>query len=241
MAPIAIFILILAGVAAAGYLAWRAKQKRRQDLAAFALQRGFEFAASDPFGLIGYGFHLFQLGDGRGCENVMWGTWQNLTVKEADYWYYTESSDGKGHRSRTYHHFSVALAEMGCTLPDVTVEREGVGSWVAGHLGFHDIEFESEQFNRMFNVKAQDREFAFKLLDARMINWMQSTGGQFGFEVNGPSLLVWSNRRRPGDLIPLLGCAKLFCDHIPRLVWNEYGTAPARPDDSAATEERSTS
>ena len=230
MAPIVFFILILAVVAAVGYLSWRAKQKRREALALFALQRGFEFSPTDPFDLTGSDFHLFRMGDGRGCENVLWGKWQDLPVREAD---------GKGHRSRTYHHFSVALAEMGCTLPDVTMEREDVSSWVAGHLGFHDIEFESERFNRMFKVKAQDREFAYQLLDARMINWMQSTGGDFGFEVNGPSLLVWSNRRRPTELIPLLGCAKMFCQHIPRLVWTEFGATPARPDDSASTEERS--
>jgi hypothetical protein len=234
-----VFILILIGVAAVGYFAWRSKQKRREALALFALQRGFEFSRSDPFDLTGSDFHLFRMGDGRGCENVLWGKWQDLPVREADYWYYTETSDGKGHRSRTYHHFSVALAEMGCTLPDVTMEREDVSSWVAGHLGFHDIEFESERFNRMFKVKAQDREFAYQLLDARMINWMQSTGGDFGFEVNGPSLLVWSDRRRPTELIPLLGCAKMFCEHIPRLVWTEFGTTPARPDDAASTEERS--
>src|SRR5712691_11976847 len=136
-----VFILILVGVAAIGYLAWRAKQKRREALALFALQRGYEFSRTDPFDLTGSDFHLFRMGDGRGCENVLWGTWQGLPVREADYWYYTESSDGKGHRSRIYHHFSVALAEMGCTLPDVSMEREDMGSWVAGHLGFHDIEF----------------------------------------------------------------------------------------------------
>ena len=238
MGPV-VFILILAGVAVVGYLSWRARQKRREALALFAFQRGFQYSRVDPFALVGFDFHLFRMGDGRGCENVLWGTWQDLPVREADYWYYTESSDGKGHRTRTYHRFSVVVADIACTLPNVSMEREGVSSWVAGHLGFHDIEFESEQFNRMFKVKAQDREFAYQLLDARMMNWMKSTGGEFGFEVNGPNLLVWSDRRRPSELIPLLGCAKLFCDHIPRLVWTQYGTTQARPDDSAATEERS--
>ena len=188
-----------------------------------------------------FGFALFGKGDGRGCENVLTGRWEGLPLREADYWYYDETSDGRGGHSRSYKYFSVVVADLPCALPHVSIERENVMTRMADHLGFHDIEFESEQFNRMFKVKAQDREFAFKLLDARMINWMQSTGGHFGFEVNGPSLLVWSNRRPPTELIPLLGCAKLFCDHIPRLVWTQYGTTPARPDDPAATEERSTS
>lgn len=230
-----IFILILAGVAVIAYLVWRAKQKRREALALFALQRGFEFSRSDPFDLPRYDFHLFRMGQGRGCENVMWGKWQDLPVKEADYWYYTESTDSKGNRTRSYHRFSVVLAELSCHLPDVTMEREDAGSWLAGHLGFHDIEFESERFNRMFKVKARDREFAYRLIDARMIRWLESLPGDFGFEVNGQNLLVWSGRRKPSELTPLFGSARMFCDHIPRLVWTEYGTGPS----PAPKEERS--
>jgi hypothetical protein len=82
-----------------------------------------------------------------------------------------------------------------------------------------------------------DVEFAYKLIDARMIRWLQSTKGSFGFEVNGASMLVWCRRLRPSGLTPLFGSAALFRDHIPRLVWHEYGTgSPANPE-----EERSTS
>jgi hypothetical protein len=236
-----IFVLILAGVAVVAYLGWQAKQKRRAALRAFALQLGMEFSVADQYDIpTSYPFHLFGLGDGRGCENVMTGKWHDLPVKEADYWYYTESSDSKGHRTKTYHRYSVVVADLACELPWVSAEKENLLSKLTEHLGFHDIEFESESFNRMFNVKAADREFAFKLLDARMIRWMESMGGSFGFEVSGPNLLVWSGKRRASNLIPLFGWAKMFCDHIPRLVWNEYGNGPARADTPVGPEERST-
>ena len=64
---------------------------------------------------------------------------------------------------------------------------------------------------------------AYQLIDPRMMNWLLSTGGAFGFEVVGPNLLVYSHRRRPTELIPLFGSAQLFRDHIPRLVRTEYG------------------
>jgi hypothetical protein len=236
-----IFALIFAVVGVVAYLAWQAKQKRREALRSFAVQQDLEFSIADPYGIPGsYPFHLFGLGDGRGCENVMTGTWRELPVKEADYWYYTESTDSKGHRTKSYHHFSVLVADIACVLPQVSLEKENLLSKLTEHLGFHDIEFESESFNRMFNVKAADRAFAFKLLDARMIRWMESLGGGFGFEVSGPNLLVWSGKRRASELIPLFGCAQMFCDHIPRLVWNEYGNGPARPDAPVGPEERST-
>jgi hypothetical protein len=230
-----IFILILAGVAAIAYLVWRAKQKRREALALFALQQGFEFSRDDVVDMASYDFSLFQRGDGRGWENVMSGNWQDLPVKEADYWYYTESTDSKGNRSRTYHRFSVVVAEVACHLPSVTMAREDTGSWLAGHMGFHDIEFESDRFNRMFKVTARDREFAYRLIDARMIRWLESVPSDVGFEVNGSDLLVWSKRRRPSELVPLFGSARMFCDHIPRLVWTEYGSGPS----PAPEEERS--
>jgi hypothetical protein len=238
-----IFIVFLCVIGIVAFLGWRAKQARREAAALFALQQGMQFSAADPYDIPAtYGFHLFGLGDGRGCENVMTGEWHGLPEKEADYWYYTESSDGKGHRTKTYHRYSIVVADLACVVPHVSVEKEDLLSKVTGHLGFHDIEFESEAFNRMFQVKAQDRAFAFKLLDARMIRWLESLDGRFGFEVDAANLLVWSGKRRATELIPLFGCARLFCDHIPRLVWNEYGSGPGRPDASlAGPEERSTS
>jgi hypothetical protein len=242
MAGLLLFLLVFAVIGVAAYFAWQAKQKRREGLRMFALQHDMEFSVADPYGIpIAYPFHLFGLGDGRGCENVMAGVWHGLPVKEADYWYYTESTDSRGNRTKSYHRFSVVVADVACFLPHVSMEKESLFRKVAGHLGFRDIEFESEAFNRVYRVHALDREFAYKLLDARMIRWVESLGGEFGFEVSGPNLLVWSAKRGPSSLIPLFGSARMFCDHIPRLVWNEYGNGLARPDAPVAgPEERST-
>jgi hypothetical protein len=232
-----IFVLILAAVATGVVYAFVQKQKRREALAMFALQNKLEYSRADPFGLIDHDFHLFGLGDGRGCENVVWGNWHGLTIKEADYWYYTESRDSKGHTSRSYRRFSVAVVDLPAFLPRVSIEKENLLTRMADALSFRDLEFESEEFNRTFQVRAADPDFAYKLIDARMIRWLQSTKGRFGFEVNGPNMLVWCGRLRPSALVPLFGSAALFRDHIPRLVWNEYGTgSPASPE-----EERSTS
>jgi hypothetical protein len=226
VAGVVAFVLILVAVAAAFVVAWWRKQERREGLHAFAIQNGLEFSSSDPFGLTQYPFHLFSLGDGRGCENVMWGSWQGLPVRAADYWYFTESTDSKGKRSRSYHRYSAVVAELAVFLPRVRVERESVLSRLADHLGFQDIAFESERFNRMYQVKATHREFAFTLIDARMIRWLESLDTKLGFEVMGSNLLVWSGQRNANRLVPLLGGAVLFHGHIPRMVWTEFGTGP---------------
>jgi type II secretory pathway pseudopilin PulG len=246
---VVVVVLILAVVAAGIWWSWNRKKQRRVALAGFAAQYQMQYTQDDPYDLLGYPFHLLREGDGRGCENVLAGAWQGLPMREADYWYYTESTDSKGNRNRSYHYFSIVIAVLAVDAPGVTVDKENLLTKLADHLGFHDIDFESEDFNREFQVKARDKEFAYQLIDARMIRWLLSTGGTFGFDLQGSNLLVHSKRLSPTGLVPLFGTAKGFSDHIPNLVWTEYGTkatgvapsatavdAQPRPDN----EERST-
>jgi hypothetical protein len=217
-------IVLFAVVALAGAgLSYYLKMRRRDELAQFALQHSLDYSINDPFGLVDMSFGFFSRGDGRGCENVVWGTWQDLPVAVSDFWYYDESSDSKGGRSRTYHRFSVAEVQVAAWMPHVTIGRENVLTTVVEAAGFHDIEFESEDFNRAFNVRSEDREFAFKLIDARMMRWLLSVPGTLAVEVNGPKFIVYSRKLAPMELVPLFGTAKGFHQHIPRLVWNQYG------------------
>lgn len=229
MAAVVFFALFVVAIGGAIYYTFVRARKRREALFMWATSKGLEYNQGDPFGLLDLGFNLFSMGDGRGIENVMWGSWEGLPVKEADYWYYTESTDGKGNTSRTYHRFSVVIAELQCFLPQIAVTKENLLTRLADHLGFQDINFESEEFNREFQIKCRDREFAFKLVDARMIQWFLSTEGKFGFETNGQKVLVYTKAiRNPAELTPLFGTAKEFHDRIPRIVWSEYGM-PQQP------------
>lgn len=237
MGGVIFFVVVVVLFGAAIWFAIYLKKKRRQALAAFAARFGLQYSAEDPFGLLEYGFRLFRLGEGRGCENVLWGDWHDMPIKEADYWYYTESTDSKGHRSKSYKHFSVVIIDVEATLPPVSIQKENVFTRMADHLGFRDLEFESEEFNRRFQVKGTDRQFAYKLVDARMIRWLLGTEGDVGFESSGSALLAFSRRRKPTELVELLGMAGTFRRHVPRLVWSEYGTnaSPTQPDDERSS------
>lgn len=224
-----IAVLVVAVVALGVWWSCTQAKKRREALLAFARQNGLQYSREDPFGLLGSPFPLLHQGDGRGCENVLSGVWQGLPVKEADYWYYTESTDSEGHTTKDYHYFSIAIADLPCSIPEVAIEKEGVLGHLADHLGFQDIQFESEDFNRAFRVKGRDAQFAYKLVDARMMQWLLATSGEFAFHTNGGALLVSCRRRKPGDLLPLLGTAKLFAEHIPSLVLHDYGSGAATP------------
>jgi hypothetical protein len=219
------FVLFLLGAAAAVWISLYLKAKRREAFRIFAGRHGFQYAQGDPFDLLGWPFDLFRRGAGRGIENMLWGNWEDQPMQAFDYWYYTESTDSKGRRSRSYRRFSCALVEVPAAFPHLVVAREGILSRLADHLGFEDIEFESPEFNRRYNVKAADRKFAYELLDARMLEWLVEFDQGLSFEILGNRVLAYGPKADPAALLPLIGTASMFRDHIPKVAWNLYPLA----------------
>ena len=219
------FIVLFVLVAVAGiWWSWYSRKKRQEGLALASKQLGMQYAAEDPFGTMGLPFGLFSKGDGRGLENVMWGAFQGLDVREFDYWYYEESTDSEGHRHRSYYRFSCVVTEVPLASAGLTIGREGFFSRFADSLGFRDIEFELEEFNREFQVRSGDRKFANDFIDQRMMRWLLGCGDPWSFEVAGPYLMCFCKRLDPAELTPLLGTLKAFREQIPRVVYSLYGT-----------------
>lgn len=208
------------------------KMRRRQGLAQLASRYGFTYTLHAPPGLLAYGFPLFFKGDGRGAENGIVGEWKSMPFKAADFWYFTESRDSKGNRTKNYSRFSVAVLELDAWLPDIDIHRENVFTLLGDKLGLKDIDFESEEFNRAFQVKAKNRKFAFELVDPRMMQWLLSCDRRFGFEVHGKGVLIYSKRLKPAEMLPLIATLKEFEERVPRLVWTNYGTASASGTDA---------
>src|SRR5438876_10026924 len=152
---VAIFVLVAVLVALGAWYAWYAKKKRREGLARTASSLGLTYEQQDPYGLVDLPFELLSRGDGQGTENVLDGTWQDIPLKEFDYWYYTESSNGKGGSSRSYHYFSCAATEIPVNCAHVSISRESWLTRLGDHLGLRDIQFESEQFNRDLRVMSK--------------------------------------------------------------------------------------
>jgi len=215
-------LAVLAVAVVSIVLSFYLKAKRREAFRAFALQHGLEFAEGDPFGLLDWPFDLFRRGDGRGIDHVLWGTWRGTAMQAFDYWYYTETTDSKGRRSRSYRRFSCALVEVPAAFPHLEIAREGLFTRLADHVGLEDIEFESPEFNRRYNVKAKDRKFAYELLDARMLEWLVGFDQGLAFEVMGNRVLAYVSRAKPSGLLGLIGTAVMFRDHIPNVAWGLY-------------------
>src|SRR5688572_11970769 len=219
-----ILIVVLVVVVAGGIITYQHQRKlqRQRELRSLALGQRLDFSVEDPFDTTGEPFSLFQKGDGRGVENVMWGFWQDLEVRAFDFWYYEESSDSNGRRTRSYHRFDCLITLVDAVCPPLQISEENLLTRFAGALTFRDIEFESEEFNRRFHVKGTDERFATAFCDARMMDWLLRHGEGYGFEMVGDRLLCWTKRVSPAEMVHLLGTAKTFRDQIPDVVRSLY-------------------
>jgi hypothetical protein len=215
-------VLALALVGLAAYITYAVAKKRREAFATMARQLGLSYAAEDPFGVVSEPFALFEKGDGRGAENMLWGTWQDIQLRAFDYWYYEESTDSHGRTSRSYYRFDCAIVPIDAACVRLTITHETLFTRFADALTFHDIEFESEAFNKAYNVKSADKKFANDLIDGRMMNWLLAHGDGYSFEVVGDEVLCYCQKIQPAAFLPLLGTAKAFVDTVPEVVTSLY-------------------
>ena len=218
-------LVIVFGVLVLGlvvYLSYAMKERRRAGFRQMATQLHLTYSEEDPLGILGYPFTLLHRGDGQGVENVVYGPWQEIDVVAFDYWYYDESTDSNGSTSRSYHRFNCALVPIEADCPRLTIERESFMTALADALSFHDIQFESEAFNSDFNVKCEVPKFANDLIDARMMEWLTAVGSGHGYEALGNRVLVAGPRIDPVELTTLLGVARGFVQHVPKVVASLY-------------------
>jgi hypothetical protein len=211
-------VLVVGAIVLSLYL----KARRRKEFLAFARRHDLRFSAADPFGLLGWPYPLFSRGHGRGVENVLWGDWEGRPIVAFDYWYYTESTDSEGRRTRNYRRFNCAQIEIPGAFPVLEIAPEGFFTRLADAVGLDDIQFESEEFNRRFNVKSGDRKFASDMIDPRMMRWLLALPVKVSFEVVGSRVLVYGRRVKAARLIPIIGTATAFPERIPRVVWSLY-------------------
>jgi hypothetical protein len=214
-----VFALVAAGVV---YFQHQRKLERQRQFRALASGHGLDFSIQDPFDTLGEPFALLRKGDGRGVENVLWGVWHGFEIRAFDYWYYEESTDSNGHRSKSYSRFDCVITLVDALCPRLQISEENLFTRLADTFTFRDIEFESEEFNRRFTVKGPDERFATAFCDARMMDWLLRHGDGYAFEIVGDRLLCWCKRVAPAKVVDLLGTTTTFREQIPEVVRSLY-------------------
>lgn len=169
-----IFVLGVAAVVVIGIMGILSARRRRQELSAWALAKGFLFSPGKVHGTDArYGdFTCLRKGSNRYAYNIIEGEWSGRKLLCFDYHYETHSSSGKHGRQTHHHHFSALVIESNVPLKPLLLRPEGFFDRVKEFFGFDDIDFESAEFSRKFYVAAEDRKWAYDVLHARAMQFL---------------------------------------------------------------------
>lgn len=213
-------LLIAGGVA---YLNYITAKKRREAFASFAAQQGLSYQPENHALARQWAGTPFQTGDNWRVRNVLAGAYQGRQIVAFDYSYQTHTRTRKGGRRTTTHKFGVVVMQLPGALPKLEVTHEGIfGGAVMNALGFADLRFESEQFNRAFRVLADDERFGHAVIHPQMME-MLLTRGEIGWRIEGNSLIGWdSGAHSPVEVMNRLQLLQLVVDNVPPYVWRDY-------------------
>ena len=175
-------------------------------------------AAREPFA-------LFSKGDGRGIENVLTGPGRGSTCGRSTTGTTRRPRTGRATRRETTPGSTARWCRWTRPARRSRSSRENILTRLADALALHDIQFESEDFNKTFNVKSPDPKFANDL-DRRADDAVAAATGK-GTRVRDGRRpdAVLRRKFEPTEFITLLGTAKGFLEHVPRVVFSLYPSA----------------
>ena len=219
VSPLIFFLIALVVAGAAWYYQSVLAERRRRQLAGIAAREGLAFSAKDPFAMVHtLPFELFDRGDRKKLKNVMYGrTKDGYEVRAFEYQYTTGSGD-----SRQTYKWSCAMAHTGAVWPELTLGPESFFGRIANVVTRADIEFESDEFNRAWEVRSTSRQFASAMIDPEMMLFLLEKAEGSYFEIQGPWIQFYVQRKEPEFLLQALGFACEFRRRIPPVVWELY-------------------
>jgi hypothetical protein len=211
------------------YLNHLAAKKRRELFAGFAAQQGWTYQPANNALAGQWSGTPFRTGDNRQVRNVLSGAFNGHQMVAFDYSYQTHSTDSKGRRTTTTHKFGVVVLQLPGALPHLEVTHEGIfGGAVANAFGFRDLQFESDQFNRAFRVKADDERFGHAVVTPRMMELLLARG-EIGWRIEGNSLVGWDKGAHdPAEVMNRLALLHQVVEQVPPYVWKDYAGVDPR-------------
>jgi len=131
-----------------------------------------------------------QQGDDRYGYEFLRGQWKNRPFEGFSYHYETSSTDSKGNRQTTNHHFSVAFLVSEVPLQPLFIRPEGIFDKVASFFGKEDINFESAEFSKKFYVKAENRKWAYDVIHTRVEEFLLNAP-RFTIQLGGNRIFAY--------------------------------------------------
>ncbi len=185
MSPLIILIFIAFAVIifAAG---WYFEQKRRQFWQDMALRYGLRYSSQDPFGIPQryHQFAVFQTGRSRRAYNCLHGDYEGRFVLLFDYRYTTGS--GKDKKTRR---LSALIMDVGIPCNYLLIRPESFFDKIGAFLGYDDIDFEFDEFNRRFHVQG-DKRFAYDICHSKTMDYLLQNE-RLTWEMSGNHVILY--------------------------------------------------
>jgi hypothetical protein len=223
---------------------------RDREVKVAALGAGFEYHVSDPAGIGELRFVAFAHGKGTRISNVVTSrSSTGAVVRAFDFSTYVEHAVSEGQRESEFVDYlwgmdgwgesgrgatnttkrysktrSGAVVKLDAFLPQMVVAPSNLLTRAIEMVGGEDIDFESEEFNRGYDVRCADKRFAFLFLDAQMIDFILDFEKHFAFETFGNYVLCHGKMCEPRQLPILAAKMGELLPLVNQLVYNEYPT-----------------
>lgn len=194
MEPIIIIIaFIMIGLLIIGASIYQ-ERKRMQFWMELADEWGFRYRAGDPY-LIAerQEFPFTRQGHSRRVKHLIEGKVENRQMLLFDYTYKT----GSGKHQST-HHLSMLMLEVPVSGHQLVIHAENFLDRIMGFLGFEDINFEYEEFNRAFQVRCDDKKFAYDVIHSDMMEFLMQDR-TLALQWNNNHILFYRSSRRKFD------------------------------------------
>ncbi|WP_020390169.1 hypothetical protein [Kribbella catacumbae] len=186
-------LVIVAAAVVSNLYRKRRADDRGQAVSTIASKSGWRYYDAEPALGDRWPGDPFGRGDHRDVANVIRGSWGARKFIAFDYSYETRQglfpqARGAGWVNR----FGVVVMQLPGSLPYLQVQHENLlGEKVADLLtGEQDIAFESEEFNRLFRITADDTWYARAVIHPRMMNLLMDRG-ELGWRLSGGDLIGW--------------------------------------------------
>jgi len=218
--------LVVVGVVVLAGVGFWLQYRRNQAVQAWARNIGWTYLGTDPTLPSRWRTRPFGIGDSRRTAELMTGVYQGRSATAFRYSYTTGS--GKNKSTSVFH---VVVVPLPAYLPNLELTPGGIGSRLAKTCGGEDIQFESEDFNQAWRVRAGVVKFAHDVVHPRVRErLMHDDARGLSLSVEGTDLLCWTAGVPRWEA--LAGRLQVMCavvDAIPRYVWLDHGYDPGAP------------
>jgi hypothetical protein len=218
-------LLIVFGIGllvAFGYFYWKKEQERREKFRAWARTNQWTFRHERSKSLAREFMFLDRLcqGHSRYAFNILEGEWEGRKSKAFTYHYAVTSHNGKS-TTTTHHHFGVVLIQIERDFPELQIHPESIFHKIGQFLGRSDVDLESVEFSKKFEVRCQDKKLAYDFCNTGMMEYLLEHPTT-AIEMDGDVLAVFdSGRLEPHELEPYLNHLTQIRGHMPGYLFQD--------------------